>query len=51
VGKKWYDTIPDMVDEIQALERASWNKGERELPANVIDLVFKAKSLYRREIN
>jgi hypothetical protein len=26
VGKKWYDTIPDMVDKIQALERASRNK-------------------------
>ena len=26
VGKKWYDTIPDMVDEIQALERASRNQ-------------------------
>ena len=45
VGKKWDDTIPDMVDEIQALERASRNKGQRELPANVVDLVFKAKSL------
>jgi hypothetical protein len=45
VGKKWYDTIPDMVDEIQALERASRNQQQRELPVDVIDLVSKAKSL------
>ena len=47
VGKKWYDTIPDMVDEIQALERASRNQQQRELPVDMIDLVSKAKSLVR----
>jgi hypothetical protein len=26
VGKKWYDTIPEVIAEIQALERATWNK-------------------------
>jgi hypothetical protein len=46
VGKKWYHTIPDMVDEIQApLERASRNKEQRQFPADVIDLVSKAKTL------
>jgi hypothetical protein len=50
VGKKWYDTIPDMVDEIQeALERASRNQQQRELPVDAIDLVSKAKSLVREK--
>jgi hypothetical protein len=46
VGKKWYDTVPQTFDEeIQALERASRNQRQRELPADVIDLVSKAKAL------
>jgi hypothetical protein len=45
VGKTWYDTIPEMVDELQALKRACQNKEQREFPANVIDLVSKAKAL------
>jgi len=45
VGKVWYDTIPELIDEIQALERASRNKEQREFPADVIDLVAKAKAL------
>jgi hypothetical protein len=42
---KWYDTVPQSFDEeIQALERASRNKEEqRQFPADVIDLVSKAK--------
>jgi hypothetical protein len=48
VGKKWYDTVPKTFDEeIQALERASRNQQQRELPVDVIDLVSKAKSLVR----
>jgi hypothetical protein len=45
VGTAWYDTVPQLIDEIQALERASRNKEQRELPADVIDLVAKAKAL------
>ena len=45
VGKAWYDTIPQSIDEIQALERATRNKEQRQFPANVIDLVCKAKAL------
>jgi hypothetical protein len=45
VGKVWYNTIPELIDEIQALECASQNKEQRELPADVIDLVAKAKAL------
>jgi hypothetical protein len=46
VGKKWYYTVPQTFDEeIQALERASWNQRQRELPDDIIDLVSKAKSL------
>jgi DNA recombination-dependent growth factor C len=43
VGKKWYDTIPQISDEIKALEHVSWNKEQRQFPANVINLVSKAK--------
>jgi hypothetical protein len=43
---KWYDTVPKTFDEeIQALERASRNKEQRQFPADVIDLVSKAKTL------
>jgi hypothetical protein len=46
VGKKWYDTVPQTFDEeIQSLERASRNQRQRELPADIIDLVSKAKAL------
>ena len=39
LGKVWYDTIPELIDEIQALECASWNKEQRELPTDMIDIV------------
>ena len=42
VGKAWYNTIPQMHDEIQALERATRNKEQRQFPPDVIDLVSKA---------
>jgi hypothetical protein len=42
VGKAWYDTIPNTFDEIQALERATRNKEQRQFPPDVIDLVSKA---------
>jgi hypothetical protein len=45
VGKKWYDTIPQVTDEIQALGCATRNKEERQFPVDVIDLVSKAKAL------
>ena len=45
IGKAWYDTIPELIDEIEALERASRNKEQRQLPADVVDLVSKADSL------
>ena len=45
VGKKWYDTIPQVTDEIQALGCATRNKEERQFPADVIDVVSKAKAL------
>jgi hypothetical protein len=45
VGKAWYDTIPQKLDEIQALERATRNKEQRQFPADVIDLVCKANLL------
>ena len=45
VGKAWYNTIPQKLDEIQALERATRNKEQRQFPADVIDLVCKANLL------
>jgi hypothetical protein len=49
VGKKWYDTIPQVIDEeIQALERATRNKEQRQFPPDVIDLVSKAKALVQQ---
>jgi hypothetical protein len=44
VGEAWYDTIPQMIDKIQALECATQNKARRQFPANVIDLFAKAKA-------
>jgi hypothetical protein len=50
VGKKWYDTVPQTFDEeIQALEHASQNKEQRQLPADVIDLVSKTKALVQEK--
>jgi len=43
VGKAWYDTIPDIFDEMQALECATRKKEQRQFPPDVIDLVSKAK--------
>ena len=43
IGKAWYDTVPELIDEIEALERASRNKQQRQFPADVIELVSKAK--------
>ena len=45
IGKAWYDTIPELIEEIEALERATRNKEQRQFPADVIDLVAKAKAL------
>jgi len=45
IGKACYDTIPELIDEIEALERASRNKEQRQLPADVVDLVSKANAL------
>jgi hypothetical protein len=43
VGKAWYDTIPELIGEIEALERASQSKEQRQFPTDVIELVSKAK--------
>jgi hypothetical protein len=43
VGKAWYDTIPELIGEIEALERASRNKEQRQFLTDVIELVSKAK--------
>ena len=32
LGKAWFTTIPDMMDDIQALERATHNKERRHFP-------------------
>jgi hypothetical protein len=46
VGKKWYDTLPeDFAKEMQALERATRNQEQRQLPLEVLDLVTKANAL------
>ena len=45
MGKKWYDTIPQVTDEIQALGCATRNKEERQFPTDMIDVVSKAKAL------
>ena len=47
VGKKWYDTIEDISNEIQALGCATWAHQEQEwqFPTDVIDLVLKAKAI------
>jgi hypothetical protein len=46
VGKKWYDTIEDISNEIQALGCATRaQEQERQFPADVIDLVSKAKAI------
>ena len=51
VGKAWYDTFPQIFDEIQALERVTRNKEQRQFPADVIDLVSKAKALVQERDN
>jgi hypothetical protein len=51
VGKAWYDTLPQMIDVIQALERETRNKEQRKFPANVIDLVAKATALVQEREN
>jgi hypothetical protein len=43
--KAWYGTISELIDEIQALERATRNKEQRQFPDDVIDLVCKANAL------
>jgi hypothetical protein len=46
VGKKWYDTIQDISSEIQALGCPTrTQEQERQFPADVIDLVSKAKAI------
>jgi hypothetical protein len=49
IGKAWYDTIPELIDEIEALERASRNKEQRQFPTEVIELVSKANALIPHE--
>jgi hypothetical protein len=44
LGKAWFATIPDMMDDIRALERATRNKEQRQFPPDVIDLVSIAKN-------
>ena len=53
VGKKWYDTIEDISNEIQALGCATrtQQEQERQFPADVIDLVSKAKALVQERDN
>jgi hypothetical protein len=46
VGKPWFESVPQgFDDELQALERATRNQSQRQLPAEVIDLVAKANVL------
>jgi vacuolar-type H+-ATPase subunit I/STV1 len=50
----WYDTVPQLDSEIQALERAthSWvNKEQRQFPVDVINLVAKANALSHDQDN
>jgi hypothetical protein len=52
VGKKWYDTIEDISNEIQALGCATrTQEQERQFPADVIDLVLKAKAIVQERDN
>jgi hypothetical protein len=44
IGKAWYDTIPELIGEIESLERASRNKEQRQFPTDVIELVSKANA-------
>jgi hypothetical protein len=44
-GTAWYETVPQIFDEIQAPERETRNKAQRHFPADVIDLVSKANAL------
>ncbi|KAI2496096.1 hypothetical protein MHU86_18422 [Fragilaria crotonensis] len=44
LGKAWFATIPDMMDDIRALECATRNKEQRQFPPDVIDLVSIAKN-------
>ena len=41
LGKAWFLTIPEIMDDIRALERATGTrkKGQRHFPPDVIDLV------------
>jgi hypothetical protein len=47
VGKAWYETLSSqmVLNEIQALERATRNKEQKQFPPDVIDLVAKANVL------
>ena len=46
VGKPWFESVPQVFDdELQALERVTWNQSQRQLPTEVIDLVTKANAL------
>jgi hypothetical protein len=45
IGKAWYDTIPELIDKIEALELASRKKEQRQFLADMIDLVCKANAL------
>jgi hypothetical protein len=52
VGTAWYDTVPHLIDEIQALERSTrQNKEQSQLPADVVDLVSKANALVHEKDN
>ena len=41
--KAWFTTIPEMMDDIRALKRATRHKEQRQFPPDVIDLVSIAK--------
>jgi hypothetical protein len=51
VGKAWYDTFPELIGKIEALERASRNKEQRQFPTDVIELVSKANALIHERDN
>jgi hypothetical protein len=44
LGMAWFTTIPEMMDDIRALERATQSKEQRQFPPDVIDLVSIAKN-------
>jgi hypothetical protein len=53
IGKAWYDTIPELIDEIEALEclTRQQSKEQIQLPADVVDLVSKAYALVHERDN